>query len=450
LNQPIDVSSLIDRAGWSRYQKALVLGTALAIILDGFDNQLLPNALPAIMKDWALPRSAFEGVLAVGPLGMMFGGAFGGMLGDRFGRRTALVWSVLTFAVFTLAVASASGLRTLALFRFLAGLGLGGAMPNATALASEYVPQRYRPSAVTLTIVCVPLGGTLAALFAGQVLPTFGWRALFVIGGGTSILLGLVLSRTLAESPRYLAAHRGRWPELTALLNRIGLSVPADHNYTEGESQAARPRATVSQLFDPAFRRDTFALFGAFFFCLMAIYIGFLLIPAMLADAGFAPIVGTNANAAFNLGGVAGAILGGVIIQQLGSRVPMLGMSALGAAGALVMATVPLTPANTTVLIAMFAITGALFNAVQVAMYALAANVYPTYIRGTGVGTALAVGRIGNVLAAYVGGFALERGGATAYFVSWALAMAVVCVSLAVVRRHIPPPSKAGRSPTAP
>src|SRR5436190_1425049 len=220
--QTVDLASVLDEGRWSRYQKLLVFGTALAIILDGMDNQLLGNVIPALMREWSLPRAPFTTVLALGPLGMIVGGTVGGMLGDRIGRRTALLSSVLAFALPTLAIATVNGVTMLGLFRFLAGLGLGGAMPNAAALASEYVPRRQRPFAVTLTIVCIPLGGTLAALLSAQVLPAYGWRALFVVGGIIPIVLALVLFKLLPESPRYLANHRERWSELIGILRKIG------------------------------------------------------------------------------------------------------------------------------------------------------------------------------------------------------------------------------------
>jgi AAHS family 4-hydroxybenzoate transporter-like MFS transporter len=172
----------------------------------------------------------------------------------------------------------------------------------------------------------------------------------------------------------------------------------------------------------------------------MANYIGFQLIPAMMSGPsglGFTQPQGSQAISYFNFGGVAGAILGALLIQRLGSRITMLGMSALAVVSALVMAANVPTPNQLFMAMLMFAITGGLLNAVQTTMYALAAHVYPTEIRGTGVGTAVAVGRIGNVLAVYVGNFALDTGGAPAYFSSWAVTMALVLLSLALVRHHI-------------
>src|SRR5436309_5382511 len=214
----IDVGYVIDEGRWTTYQKLLILGAALTIILDGVDNQLLGNAVPSLMKEWSLPRGAFSTVLALSPFGMMIGGAVGGILGDRIGRRTALLFSMLSFAVLTLAISTVNGLMLLGAFRFLAGLGLGGAMPNAAALSQASVPRRQRPFAVTLTVVCIPLGGSLAGLVGGWVLPAFGWRALFLIAGAVPLVLAAALLKVLPESPRYMARHRERWPELRALM----------------------------------------------------------------------------------------------------------------------------------------------------------------------------------------------------------------------------------------
>jgi AAHS family 4-hydroxybenzoate transporter-like MFS transporter len=323
-------------------------------------------------------------------------------------------------------------------------------MPNAAALASEYVPRRNRPFAVTLTIVCIPLGGTLAALLAGQVLPHYGWRALFVTGGVIPLAIAIVLFTLLPESPQYLATRRERWPELVALLGRLGHDVSADAVFTSSNAAVVvKSRASMRELFAPALRGDTLGLCGAFFFCLLANYIGFNWIVAMLTAAGFTQADASSALAAFNFGGVGGAVLGALVIQRLGSRTTLLGMCALAVASALAMAAMPLHPPMTAGLVAMFALTGGLLNAVQTTMYALAANVYPTEIRSTGVGTAVAVGRVGNVVASYVGAFALDTGGAPALFTSWAASMALVLGSLALVRRHIGRPTGARPTSTA-
>ena len=432
----IDVGGLVDRGRWGPYQQWLVFLTALTIIFDGIDNQLLGVSIPWIMRDWRLERGAFAPVFALSSLGMMVGGAVAGMAGDRFGRRVSLLWSVAIFGVATVAVSTADSIAALGSLRLLAGLGLGGAMPNAAALAAEYVPARQRPFAVTVTIVCVPLGATLAGLIAIPLLPTFGWRALFAIGGVVPILVAVALTALLPESPRYLARRPERWPELQRVLRRMGHPVAADAVFQipSGSSSAREP---LRAIFAAAWRADTLALWGAFLSCLFAVYLAFSWLPTIFAAAGLGPTTASTAISAFNLGGVAGAIGGGLLITRFGSRLTMLAMTAAAVAGAVVLSSLTIGPATVTPTLAMLTVTGGLINAVQTTMFALAANVYPTVMRATGVGTAVAFGRLGAVLSGYAGPWALEYSGSSSFFAVMAAALVVTFLSLASVRRHI-------------
>jgi MFS transporter, AAHS family, 4-hydroxybenzoate transporter len=436
--QAIDIGRLIDESAWGSRQKFFVFLTALTIVFDGIDNQLLGVTAPAMMREWSLPRSAFAPVLASGLIGMMIGGAVAGMIGDRLGRRFALIGSVIVFGVLTAAVAIVDGLWPLGALRFLAGLGLGGAMPNAAALASEYVPRRHRPFAITLTIVCVPLGGTLAAFVSGYLMPLVGWRALFGLGGSVSLVVALVLMRFLPESPRFLSRHPDRWPELTRILRQIGHDIPAGSAFVD-LTEKTLEKPSIRSLFTPEFRRDTVAVWGAMFACMLSVYTAFNWVPTMLDGAGLSMSVASNGLAAFNLGGVAGAICGGFIIARIGSRPTMLSMSAGAIAGALVLAMMPIAATSAALpIVVMLGFTGALINAIQTTLYALAAHVYPTAVRATGVGTAVAFGRVGGVLSTFAGAWALEIGGSAAFFGLMATSMAGVLLCLSIVRRHVP------------
>ena len=443
-----DVGAALDEGQWGRYQKLLVLATALTIILDGLDNQLLGAAIPSIMREWNLGRTAFGNVLTTGLVGMMLGGFIGGYMGDRLGRRIALLGSVVTFGILTVALFFANSVAVLMVLRFFAGLGLGGAMPNAAALSSEYVPRRHRPFAVTLTVVCIPLGGSLAGLVGGFILPIYGWRTLFLVGGILPLLLAAALLKILPESPRYLARQRDRWPELRALLGRLGHTVPPDTSFADA-TETAVAKASVRELFVPAFRRDTLALWPSFFFCLFTVYLGANWVPSMLTGNGFDVGTASYGLTAFNIGGVFGAILGAFVITRLGSRISMLAMSAGAVAGALVLSAMQVGPQTAVVTFTMMAWTGGLMNATQTTMYALAAHVYPTSIRSTGVGTAVAFGRIGGVISPSIGRWALDSGGSSLYFQLLAGTMAATFAALAAVRHHIPGASAVGAQAAA-
>ena len=321
------------------------------------------------------------------------------------------------------------------------GVGLGGAMPNATALASEFVPSSKRPFAITLIIVCIPIGAMIAAFLSGQIIPAFGWRVFFLGGGIAPIALGALLFATLPESPRFLAQQRKRWPELIKMLNRLGHDVSSNAQFTISSNKPDSPPTSsgnsILRLFSSEFRRDTTALCVAFFFCLLVIYLALQLLVTVLKESGFNALLASRVLGWWNFGGIAGAIVGAVIIQRLGSKITLLSLSGLSVFVAFVVASMKLDPISwLTLMLICVALSGAI-NAVQVALYALAAHAYPTEIRGRGIGFVLTVGRLGNISAAYIGMAVLDLGGASAYFATIGMGMAVVLAALAIIRRHI-------------
>jgi AAHS family 4-hydroxybenzoate transporter-like MFS transporter len=434
---PVDVDRLLNEGRWTAYQQWLVFLTAMTIVFDGFDNQLLGVALPTIMREWSVTRADFAPVVSLGYLGMMIGGTLGGYAGDRTGRRNALLGCMVIFGLATVAVALAGSVAALGWLRLLAGIGLGGAMPNAAALAAEYVPLRQRPFAVTLAIVCVPLGATLASVAGAVALPVVGWRGLFMIGGATPVAAALILAFVMPESPRYLVRHPGRWPELATLLTRMGHKVAAGASFMEPGQKTARP-LPLSTIFAREFRLDTFALWAAFFSCLLAVYLAFSWLPSILTGAGLSPSVASTGLTAFNLGGVVGALVSGRLLTRFGSRLIMIGMAAVAVVCVLILSRMPITLASVTPILIMLTLAGGLINAVQTTMYALAAHVYPTAIRAGGVGTAVAFGRLGAILVGYAGPWALEYRGSESFFWLMAGSLIVTCLALAALRRHVP------------
>ena len=433
----VDLDTLLDASPWRSYHTRLISLTALTIVFDGIDNQLLGVVMPTVMLEWSLPRSAFAPVVSLAYVGMMVGGALAGVAGDRFGRRAALLASLLIFGAATIAIAFAHGIESLGWLRLLVGVGLGGAIPNAASLAAEYAPRRLRPIAVTVTIVCVPLGAMIAGLLGIRALQAFGWRALFVAGGAIPIVLAAVLWMMLPESPHFLFRRR-RWQDLARLLRGMGHDIPATTSFAHSTA-AAPPSTPIRAILAPGIARDTFALWGAFFSCLLSVYLGFSWLTTLLTGAGFSSSFASGGITAFNLGGVIGALGGSLVITRWGSRTAMLAMTAGAIAGAVALMLRPLAVGSEVAILALLTLTGGLINAVQTTMYALATHVYPAAARATGVGAAVAVGRLGAIASGYLGAWVLGFPGSVAYFAMLAVAMSACFVSLALVRRHIFP-----------
>ena len=438
----VDIGRVLDEGPFTTMQKMVVLLASLAIVLDGFDGQLIGYAIPDIIKEWGITRSAFAPTVASGLVGMGIGSAFGGLFADRFGRRLAVVASVFLFGAATCAIGFAPDILTIAVLRFIAGLGIGGALPTATTMTAEFTPANRRTLAVTATIVCVPLGGMLAGLFAGVVLPLYGWRGLFFIGGAIPMVAGVLLLAKLPESPRFLAHHRDRWAELGALLSRMSRPTAPNTVFTDLTEQSVKSRPGFGALFETGRARDTLAIWAAFFMCLLTVYSAFSWLPTMLSAEGVAMQMAGSGLTAWNMGGVVGGLGCAAIIARYGSRWPMVLAGAGAVAMAFMLKTVDVAQ-NTGLLIFGLGVLGMFVNAVQCTLYALCAYIYPTDIRATGTAGGLSFGRLGAILSAFAGAMVITAGGASAYLTLLGSAMFFVVVSLLVVRCHIP----ASRSP---
>ena len=436
--QTIDVAALLDETSWSIYQKLLTILAALAIIFDGFDIQILGFAIPSLMRDWHVARADFGPVLAIGLAGMALGGPIAGYFGDRFGRRITLIGCILLFALATLATMLVHNVAELAVLRLVTGLGTGGALPNASALAAEFAPLRRRPMAVKLTLVCVPLGGMLGGLLAARVLPQLGWRGLYAAGGALPLLFVGVLWLALPESPRFMARTPSLWPQLARLLTRMGHPVSTSAAFEDRAEPLAGVRASLGALFRGGLARDTTGLWIAFLFCLGSIYLVFGWLPAMLTAQGLDLATASSGLAAYNLGGVFGVLLWAVLLTILGSRGPLLSGALACSGSAIVLLLVPIqTRGDHLLLIGCLGLNGLLANAVQTSMYALAAHLYSTSVRATGIAWSATIGRTGGLLASLFGAVLIQAGGG-AYWYALAIAMVLAFAGLAWVSSHYP------------
>jgi AAHS family 4-hydroxybenzoate transporter-like MFS transporter len=441
----IDVGSVLDHGPFSAAQKQIVALAAVSVIFDGLGSQLIGFAIPRMASEWHVPLGAFAAAVSAGLFGMSCGSACAGMLADRLGRRWAIIGSVLLFGLATCAVSLANSPASVGWFRFFAGFGIGGALPVSTTLVAEFTPSRLRPFAVTSTIVCVPLGGMLAGVFAAYILPNYGWRTLFFVGGAIPLLLCVVLLFALPESPRFLVRHPSRWDELSALLAKIHRPTAPGSRFCDRTESDVRGR--FLDLFSRHYLRDSLALWCAFLLCLFTVYTAFSWLPSLLVSSGLKAGNASLALTLYNAGGVIGALLCAWAISRFGSRWPLIACSGAAAVAALLAS--QLQPDHhASLLLAGIAAHGLFVNAVQSTMFALCAHVYPTAIRARGAASAVAFGRLGAILSGAAGAVVLSSG-SMAYFLTLGTAMLLVLVALAVVRRHIPAPIAEKRQPEA-
>ena len=292
---------------------------------------------------------------------------------------------------------------------------------------------------VALTVVGVPLGGVLGAEVAAQLMPLFGWRSIFVVGAVLPGALALVLLLSLPESPRYLARLGGQGAKLAGLLNRVTRSQQFDASmpFVVVEPQTGVARSSVAAVLGPEFRRDTLLIWMIFATNIFAVYAFFNWLPTVLASVGLPMAIALRGSLIFNLGGVVASLLVAICVSRFGSRntLRVVGIGAI--VTTLAMGFV--TPTDVTVLLMLMALAGGCILGMQVCMYAVAANVYPTAVRSTGVGWASAIARLGGIASSLIGGVLLSLGqGMTPFFVAVALVLVPTLLGVWLLQRHMP------------
>lgn len=433
---PVDLGKTLDEGHWSSYQKWVLALAALAFALDGVANQSLSITIQSLVAEWGVPRAAFAKVAALNLIGVAVGTAIGGVIGDRFGRKLGLICSIVLFGCMTAAGALAWSVESLMLIRFLDGLGIGGAIPSGAALISEFTPTRRRSRAISIGMVFIPVGGIVAGSLGTFLLPAFGWRMVFVLIGILSVLVALLFCFVLPESPRFLLRQQRR-PELLKLLGRFGYGFSSDVVLTDN-AHTQNNKAPMSALLGPDTRRDTLALWTAFFFCLMASYTMFSWIPSMLREVGLS-LAGSNSGVmAFHLGGAVGGLVVGFVIERAGSKASWAGLGLGSVVCAITLALLLLAQAPASALLLVLVVAGFFIAGIHTAIYTIAAHAYPSFIRATGVGAAAAFGRIGAVLSSYTGVMSLDIAGPTGFFFVIAAMLAICFVAGTMIRNHLP------------
>jgi AAHS family 4-hydroxybenzoate transporter-like MFS transporter len=438
----VEVTSVVDGARFGPYVLTVCALTTLALVFDGFDIQAIAFAAPPLMSEWGMDRAALAPILAAGLLGMFVGALALGVAGDRYGRRRALLASMALMAGSSLLAATADGPGPLATYRFLTGLGLGGALPNAAALMVEFAPLAVRSVVMAITVVGVPVGGMLGAAIAARLVPAFGWPSIFVLGGVLPAVLLLAMVWLLPESPQYLARRPQRARDLATTLNRVLGVVRYDgsERFSSRDVAPGGERAGPLALFSVEHRRETLLIWLIFFTNVFTVYCYFSWTPTVLTGVGLPLATALRGLLLFNLGGVLGALAGAWWMGRVGSRRVLLVLAGAAALSTLALGWIEATPEANLALMGCLLIAGVGVSGVQVQMYTVAASAYPTQLRATGVGWALGTARLGGVLSAFAGSVVQALGsGLRPFFTSIALVVVATFVGIALLRRHLAP-----------
>jgi AAHS family 4-hydroxybenzoate transporter-like MFS transporter len=405
----INVTRLIDDRSLTRFQIGTIVCCALVSALDGIDSQSIGVAAPFIAEGLGIEIANFGPIFSSALVGATLGAASFGPLADRLGRKTLLIVACTLFGVFTILTAAATSVPMLMMFRVLAGIGLGGATPCFIALTSEYAPARRRAALVTLMWSAFPLGAMLGGLLNSYLITQLGWRAIFYIGGVAPLVLAVVLFFYLPESIKFLLIRRNDVKAVARIVARFRtLPMHGDAHFVLDEKPL--PGASIRHLFTEGRTLGTLLLWVPFFMGFGVLTVAVLWTPTLLKLNGISP-ANTAFVVAFNgLGGFIGQSTAGRLIQRFGILPVLFPAFLLGAA-----ATVGLGYGAASVALAatFIGLIGVFMGFGTGGAIALAATIYPTPIRSTGIGWGMAMGRFGQIIGPLIAG-ALLRAGWTA------------------------------------
>lgn len=432
----------IDHGVIGRRQIEIVAGCTLALILDGLDLQLLAFAAPLLLVEWGISRAELGPAMSAAFVGMAIGNALGGWLGDRFGRKKTILWSIAWFGAVTWATSVVADTTQLTAIRFLGGIGFGAAVPNAVALASEWTPARRRSLVIGALVLGAPIGGSLGSAAAAMLIDEHGWRFLFAASGMLTFAACVVLALRLVESPGFIE-KRGRREAAEKLLSNVLGPVRLEHaSASSAPAAEQRPRGSFMQLFDAGNRRTNACLFLAFF---ANAYFGFSLLawmPVVLSGAGLPLATALNGSLSYNVASGLGVALGAIIAPRLGSKFAATLMIAgllLSAAFLLHLLQQPLHGPAVGLLFGALATAGLSSGALQTTLYSLSSSAYSVEYRATGLGMVSASSRVGGILASLCGGVLLSiapDGGSEIFLLSLMVMVLAAAAALGFFDRH--------------
>ena len=397
----IDVNQVVDDAKFTPFHLNVLFWCMLVIIFDGYDLVIYGVAMKGLVAQWGLSAKEAGFLGSVALFGMMIGAMALGSLADRYGRKKMIALCLVLFSLFTFLCGFAQNPTQFAIMRFIAGVGIGGAMPNLVAMMAEYSPKRMRSTMVSLMFSGYAIGGMLSAGLGIMIVPSMGWEWMFYLGIIPLFLLPLIW-KFLPESLGFLM-RQGKEAEVRKILPKVApeLNITAEDQLVREEVVVKKSVVPVGQLFVEHRGVSTLAFWVSFFCCLLMTYALSTWLPKFMEQAGYELKAGLSFLFAMNIGAMIGAIGGGWLADKFNIKAVLVAFLLLGSTAFVCLGYKAPVP----VLYLLVTIAGATTIGTQIVLYSYVAIFYPLKIRSTGIGWASGVGRIGAIVGPILGGW---------------------------------------------
>ncbi len=441
MTRTVNINDVIDNNSFKPFHWQVLFWCLLVIIFDGYDLVIYGVALPLLMEQWSL-TSVEAGMLASSALtGMMFGAMIFGALADKIGRKKVIMICTAFFSGFTFLGAFSRNPTEFAILRFIAGLGIGGVMPNLVALTSEYAPKKSRATMVSVMFSGYAVGGIISALLGTFLVKDYGWKIMFYLAGIPLAGFPLIW-KFLPESVTYLVKE-GQHDKARHIIKKLApeLDVTDDTKLVLNEIKSANDEGTATQsqkrsafamLFTEGGAFGTFMFWIAFFMCLLMTYTLSSWLPKLMLSAGYSLKGSIMFLFALNIGAMVGAISGGFLADRFHLKPVIVTMCALAALSisALAINSPPI------ILYSLVAVAGATTIGTSILLYSYLAQFYPLHIRTTGIGCASAVSRIGAIVGPIITGMLLAMNLPHAYnFLAIGIPALIATIAMVLLKR---------------
>ncbi|OTG58042.1 aromatic acid/H+ symport family MFS transporter [Acinetobacter sp. ANC 3903] len=403
----MDVQQFIDGIPVSGLQKVIILLCFFVAALDGFDIAAVGFIAPALIAEWSLTPADLAPLFLSGVFGLMLGSFIFGPLADKFGRKKIIIWSVIIFSIGTLISAFSPSLTVLIVLRFLTGLGLGGAMPNAVTITSEYCPTKRRSTLVTVMFCGYTIGAAMGGLLAGQLIQMIGWQGILIIGGVAPLVILPLLYCFMPESLRFMVLNKFPKEKIDAVIQKMS---PKGQPIPElVASVTEKQNVSVRELFSKDYFLGTILFWCAFTMGSIIIYMISSWMPTILKNEGFDMQSASWITSAFQIGGTVGALIIAFFMDKLGHSRTLTISYIVGAICVLALSAGVANLSTMLIVLGIFGI-GAGISGSHVGIHVFCSSYYPTHCRSTGVSWAGGAGRLGSFVGSGAVGWLMVSG----------------------------------------
>lgn len=408
MTQQVDLREFLDENRISPLQKLIIFLCLMIVVVDGIDISIMGFVAPVIKQEWGISTTDLAPVMSAALIGLALGAVISGPLADKFGRKKLLVMNLIGFGIFTLIAAVSSNVNELMIFRFIAGLFMGGVMPQAVTMVTDYSPMRLNGRMVTLILSGFTIGAAIGGFLAAWVIPHYNWHAMMIIGGILPLILAVIAMLKLPESIGYKVLKNHPKAEIDAIIHKMAPDFDTENKvFVLPKAKTNTMDNPVKTVVSPFYILGSFLLWWSYASGLFVVYLLGSWLPMMSHEFGFSISEASLITAIYQLGGPIGCIACGYLMDKIN---PHMGLVLAYIIAILFMVFIGEVGHNFMMYSMMCFFIGMWMNGANAGINGVSSAFYPVFARATGNSWMHGIGRLGAVASAFAGAYFLNLG----------------------------------------